>query len=167
MPDAPTAQFDPRFSAPAAEAATWAAAEELLAAAELYWITTVRSDGRPHVTPLVGLWHDGAFWFTTGIGEQKQHNVEGCRDVAVTTGTNGWNSGTDVVVEGRATRASGAALMQALADRYLEKYGEDWRFEPGEDTLSEPDNPSWVYRVDPSKVLVFAKDPHGQTSFRF
>jgi hypothetical protein len=44
-----------------------------------------------------------------------------------------------VVVEGSATRASGAALMQALADRYIKKYGEDWRFEPGEDTLSDPD----------------------------
>lgn len=63
--------------------------------------------------------------------------------MAVTRGANGWKSGTDVVVEGPATRATGA------------------------DTLSEPDHPSWVYRVDPTKVLVFAKDPPGQTSFRF
>jgi len=167
MPDAPTVQFDSRFSQPTAEAASWTAAEDLLTAAELYWITTVRTDGRPHVTPLVGLWHDHAFWFTTGVGEQKQRNLEHANQVAVTTGANGWNSGTDVVVEGPATRATGAELMRTLADRYLRKYGEDWRFEPGEDTLSESDHPSWVYRVAPTKVLVFAKDPHGQTSFRF
>jgi len=167
MSDLPTVEFDPRFSDPTAEAATWPETEALLAAAELYWITTVRADGRPHVTPLVGLWHDHAFWFATGVGEQKQRNLEHADQVAVTTGANGWKSGTDVIVEGPATRASGGALMRTLADLYLEKYSDDWRFEPGEDTLSEGDHPSWVYRVEPKKVLVFAKDPHGQTSFRF
>lgn len=167
MPDAPTVQFDSRFSRPPAEAASWPETESLLTAAELYWLTTVRADGRPHVTPLVGLWHDHAFWFTTGVGEQKQRNLEHANQVAVTTGANGWKSGTDVVVEGTATRATGGDLMRTLAESYLAKYGDDWRFEPGEDTLSEPDHPSWVYRVGPVKVLCFAKDPHGQTSFRF
>ena len=63
---ATTGRLDQRFSEETAGAATWPETEGLLEAAELYWITTVRSDGRPHTTPLVGVWHDDAFWFCTG-----------------------------------------------------------------------------------------------------
>jgi hypothetical protein len=69
-------QMDDRFSDPAAGAPLWESVEELLDQAELYWLTTVRSDGRPHVTPLVGIWSDGHFWFCTGVGEQKHLNLQ-------------------------------------------------------------------------------------------
>ena len=54
------AKIDRRFSDPSAAPTPWATTETALQSAELYWITTVREDGRPHVTPLIGLWHDGA-----------------------------------------------------------------------------------------------------------
>lgn len=81
-----TGIFDPRFSDPVATAIPRGEVERLLREAELHWLTTVRAEGRPHVTPLVGVWHDGAFAFCTGVGEQKQRNVEHHPDVAVTTG---------------------------------------------------------------------------------
>jgi len=28
--------------------------------AEVFWLSTVRPDGRPHVTPMVSVWLDGA-----------------------------------------------------------------------------------------------------------
>ena len=43
-------QIDPRFSDPAAGPTAWPEVERLLEQAELYWLTTVRRDGRPHVT---------------------------------------------------------------------------------------------------------------------
>jgi hypothetical protein len=43
-----------------AEATPWAAAREVLQTAQLSWVTTVRADGRPHVTPLVAVWLDDA-----------------------------------------------------------------------------------------------------------
>src|ERR687887_472246 len=82
-----------------------------LVCAELYWLTTVRVDGRPHVTPLVGLWVDDGFVFCTGPGEQKAANLEHGNAVAVTTGTNTWNDGMDVVVEGRADRVTGLEVL--------------------------------------------------------
>ena len=98
-------KFDSRFSDPAAEATPWAeAAAAVLASAELYWLTTVRADGRPHVTPLIGLYHDGAMHFVTGTEEQKARNLEHARKVALTTGTNTWAKGLDIVVEGEAVR---------------------------------------------------------------
>jgi len=99
-----------------------------LAGAELYWLTTVRADGRPHVTPLVGVWVDDSFAFCTGPDEQKARNLASGTAVAVTTGVNTWNDGLDVVVEGNAERVAGKAELTALADAYREKYGEDWDF---------------------------------------
>jgi nitroimidazol reductase NimA-like FMN-containing flavoprotein (pyridoxamine 5'-phosphate oxidase superfamily) len=87
-----------------------------LANAELYWLTTVRGDGRPHVTPLVGVWVDDGFVFCTGPDEQKTRNLESGNAVAVTTGTNTWNDGLDVVVEGQAVRVMGLHALTELAD---------------------------------------------------
>ena len=48
-------KIDKRFSDPEAEPTPWAEALDALEQAELYWLTTVRADGRPHVTPLIGV----------------------------------------------------------------------------------------------------------------
>src|SRR3954452_17082036 len=100
----PTTKFDDRFSDPAAQATPWPEALRALASAELYWITTVRADGRPHVTPLVGVVHEGEVYFCTGLEEQKGRNLAHSAKVALTTGTNTWNEGLDIVVEGEAVR---------------------------------------------------------------
>lgn len=159
--------FTGAFSHPDAQATPWPEAERILREAELYWLTTVRADGRPHVTPLVGIWLDGAAWFTTGHDEQKARNLAHAPYVALTTGGNTWNAGTDVVVEGAAERERDTAVLERAAAAYLAKYGEDWHFHVDGDALSEGDHPSGLFRVAPDKVLAFAKDPHAQTTYRF
>ena len=119
--------LDTRFSE-ATEPTPWADVDGLLESAELYWLTTVRRDGRPHVTPLVGIWVDESFVFCTGPAEQKARNLEHGSDVAVTTGVNSWQAGLDVIVEGAVERVTGKAALKALADVYRAKYGDDWDF---------------------------------------
>ena len=51
----PVTELDARFSDPAAVAADWDQTRRTLEDAELFWIVTVRADGRPHATPLVGV----------------------------------------------------------------------------------------------------------------
>ncbi|MCW2765426.1 MAG: hypothetical protein JWO11_1385 [Nocardioides sp.] len=161
-------KFDNRFGHPDAEAPPWEDIERLLGRAELYWLTTVRADGRPHVTPLVGVWHDGAFAFCTGETEQKHRNLAAGPEVAVTTGTNTWRAGTDVVVEGAAERVTGREALTPLAAAWAAKYGDDWAWTAGEEGFVDGDGSRpWVYRVRPRKVIAFAKDPHGQTTYRF
>ena len=74
MGDAPTAPDEPQASPPDAPAiygfpkdATgllpWSHAESRLEQARNYWLATTRPDGRPHVTPLWGVWVDGALYF--------------------------------------------------------------------------------------------------------
>src|SRR4051794_32633279 len=93
----PTAEVDGRFSDPAAAPTPWSEALQVLDHAELYWLTTVRADGRPHVTPLIGVMEDGAVHFCTGLREQKARNLEHSTWVALTTGNNTWARGLDVV----------------------------------------------------------------------
>ena len=66
--------------------------------AELFWIATVRDDGRPHVT-LPAVWLDGALHFCTGAEEQKGVNLDRNPSCTLTTGNNAWEAGLDVVVE--------------------------------------------------------------------
>jgi general stress protein 26 len=164
----PTAeQFDPRFSDPDAGATRWADAARVLDDAELYWLTTVRADGRPHVTPLIGVAQDGAVHFCTGLREQKARNLEHSPRVALTTGNNTWAQGLDVVVEGTAQRVVDHDTLQRLADAYEAKYGSVWHFDVGDGVFVTGEDAAAVFRIEPSKVLAFAKEPHAQTSYCF
>ncbi len=163
----PTAQFDPRFSDPQAGPTPWSDAASVLEDAELYWLTTVRADGRPHVTPLIGVAHDGVVHFCTGLREQKARNLEHRPQVALTTGNNTWARGLDVVVEGTAQRVRDHDTLQRLADAYEAKYGSVWHFDVGDGVFGSGEDAAAVFRVEPSKVLAFAKEPHAQTSYRF
>jgi nitroimidazol reductase NimA-like FMN-containing flavoprotein (pyridoxamine 5'-phosphate oxidase superfamily) len=167
MQSEPSAHFDSRFSAPDAGPTPWADAVRVLEEAELYWLTTVRADGRPHVTPLIGLYHDGAMHFTTGLDEQKARNLEHSARVALTTGNNTWKQGLDVVVEGTAVRVTDRDTLQRLADGIESKYAGEWRFDVADDMFSHPDGgTAAVFRIEPGKAMAFAKDPHGQTTYR-
>jgi pyridoxamine 5'-phosphate oxidase-like protein len=165
-----TGQLDTRFSQ-AEQPVSWDQVADVLSRAELYWLTTVRKDGRPHTTPLVGAWVNDAFVFCTGPEEQKAQNLAHCGAVTVTTGVNTWSDGLDVVVEGRVERLTGLDTLTPLADAIREKYHGDWDFTPQADGFGHADDSgashiAYVYRVPPAKVLAFAKSPHGQTRFR-
>jgi hypothetical protein len=164
----PVTTLDTRFSDPAAVAAGWDETRRALETAELFWISTVRADGRPHVTPLVAVWLDDALYFTTGAAEQKSVNLSGNPRVALTTGCNGWQEGLDVVVEGLAVQVTDGGLLERLARAWTAKWDGQWQFEAGDDAFRDPrGGTALVYSVTPAKVLAFAKGIFGHTSHRF
>jgi general stress protein 26 len=165
----PTGRLDSRFSEPAAAATPWQAVEDVLERAELYWLTTVRADGRPHVTPLIGVAVNREMHFTTGLEEQKARNLEQNPKVALTTGNNAWAHGLDVVVEGTAVQVTDEPSLREVAAAFDDKYGATWHFDVGEGVLlhSGGEHSAAVFRIEPAKVLAFAKDPHAQTTYRF
>src|SRR3954470_7669098 len=166
MTTEPTVRFDDRFSDPSASATPWAEAAKVLEEAELYWISTVRADGRPHVTPLIGLFYDGGMHFCTGLREQKARNIEHNPKVALTTGNNTWARGLDVVVEGTVVRLTDQDALQRIADAIEAKYGSVWHFDVADGVFLSSGDDAAVFRIEPAKVLAFAKDPHGQTTYR-
>ena len=163
----PTAEFDSRFSDAGARPTPWSDVAHVLEHAELYWLTTVRADGRPHVTPLIGVVEDGAVHFCTGLREQKARNLEHSSQVALTTGNNTWAQGLDVVVEGTAVRVTDQAALQRIADAFEAKYGSVWHFDVGAGGFGTGEDAAPVFRIEPAKVLAFAKEPHAQTRYRF
>jgi hypothetical protein len=125
----PVTQFDGRFSEPGAQATPWPTTRQALETAQLSWITTVRPDGRPHVTPLVAVWLDDALHFCTGPTEQKAKNLAGNQNVVLTTGCNRWEEGLDVVVEGEARRVTAPATLNRLAAAWAAKWEGQWQYE--------------------------------------
>jgi pyridoxine/pyridoxamine 5'-phosphate oxidase len=163
----PLAELDARFSDAAAAATPWTEVRDAIEAAELFWISTVRSDGRPHVTPLPAVWNDGALYFCTGAGEQKGVNLSRNDKCALTTGNNVWKSGLDIVIEGAARRVSDDALLRRLAAAWETKYRGDWKFDVKNGAFWHEAGAALVFEVVLGKVLAFAKGDFAQTRFRF
>jgi general stress protein 26 len=161
-------ELDSRFSGPDAQPASWENARRALTDARIYWITTVRHDLRPHVTPLIGLWIDDTFYFCTGPGEQKAKNIVENSNCAVVTGCNTYEEGVDIVVEGNAERVVEQARLADLAREYEAKYGAEWHFDVRDSAFHHGGGEAWVYEVTPDKALGFDKgDPPGQTRWQF
>lgn len=164
----PITELDARFSAPGAAPSPWEDAAGLLESAEVWWLSTVRRDGRPHVTPLLAVWQDGALHFCTGADEQKRRNLEANRQVALTTGTNALHSGLDLVVEGRAERVVDEGRLKALADAWEAKYGPDWHFDVRDGAFHNTEGGrALVFAVAPARALGFRKGDYAQTRWRF
>ena len=72
-----------------------------------------------------------------------------------------------MVVEGTAERVTGKAALVPLADAVREKYHGEWDFTPADEGFGHDGHIAYVFRVPPTKVIAFAKSPHGQTTFRF
>jgi nitroimidazol reductase NimA-like FMN-containing flavoprotein (pyridoxamine 5'-phosphate oxidase superfamily) len=168
----PVTTLDQRFSDDGAVATGWADTLGVLETAELFWISTVRADGRPHVTPLVAVWTAGALHFCTGAEEQKALNLSGNPQVVLTTGCNGWDAGLDVMVEGTAVRVTDEAALRALADAWTVKWDGRWTFhvrdggfDHSDEAAAEP--AAYVFSVVPAKILAFAKGEFGHTVHRF
>ncbi|MFK0216750.1 pyridoxamine 5'-phosphate oxidase family protein [Streptomyces vinaceus] len=115
--------LNPRPGAADVTATDWAEALRQLAGAEIFWASTVRADGRLHVTPVIAAWHDGALYFSTGPDEQKAKNLAHDGHCALTTGANSLTGGFDLVIEGTARPVSDPAALEEVITAYETKYG--------------------------------------------
>ncbi len=165
----PVTSLDQRFSDPGAVATGWDETRRVLETAQLFWITTVRADGRPHVTPLVAVWADGALHFCTGVTEQKSVNLGGNPHVILATGCNDWEQGLDVMVEGDAVRVTDNDTLKRLAEAWTLKWTGQWQYEVRDGAFYHPGSTSEVpvYAVAPTKILAFAKGNFSHTRHRF
>lgn len=162
----PVTTLDQRFSGPDAVPASWAETQQVLEQAELFWITTVRADGRPHVTPLVAVWADGAIHFATDPQEQKAVNLRANPHVVLITGCNQWDTGLDVVVEGEAVRVTDEDTLKRLAQAWTTKWDGRWQFNVTDGAFHDHGE-SYVFSVRPAQVFAYAKGGFGQTRHRF
>lgn len=103
----------------------WPWARERLIRSHDYWLATVWPEGRPHVTPVWGVWSDAALWFSCSSRSRKARNLE-ANPMAVATTDDAVNP---VIVEGVASRVLDRDSIAAFAERCDTKYETSWGIE--------------------------------------
>jgi Pyridoxamine 5'-phosphate oxidase len=117
----------------------WSWAVQRLEEAHNYWVATTGPGGAPHLAAVWGLWHAGAFHFSTAGGSRKARNLAADPRCVVTPE----NAAQSVVVEGTAGRVMEADRLKQLYTLYERKYASGF---------PDPDgNP--VFRVEPRVVF--------------
>jgi uncharacterized pyridoxamine 5'-phosphate oxidase family protein len=158
------------FGGEGAVATPWAATRDTLRDAELFWLATVRPDGRPHVTPVLAILLEDVLYFCTGSTERKAKNLAQNSRCTFTTGCNILN-GLDVVVEGDASTVNDPPELERVAAAYEAKYGAHFTAPEGTwfglaDAIRG--NTVLVFRVPPLTVFGFGKGKvYSQTRYRF
>jgi len=160
------------FSEPDATPTPWAAGREHVLGADTFWLSTVRPDGRPHVTPLIAVWHDEAIWFSTGADERKARNLAENPSCILTSGRSDLvDGGLDVVLEGAAEQVTDDGELEPVAEAFAAKYGTTiWDFVVADGAFSHRGGGgrAIVFRVRPRRGLGFRKgDVFSQTTWRF
>jgi len=61
----------------------WSFVEERMSTARNYWVATVGPAGRPHLTPVWGLWVEEVFYFGSEAHTRKARNLATNPNVAV------------------------------------------------------------------------------------
>lgn len=170
----PITTMDPRFSDPLGVATEWSATLQQLEEAQLFWVATVRADGRPHITPAVAVWYDGALYFGTGEHEQKARNLRDNAHIALMTGRADWRQGLDIVAEGVAERLTNDERLQQVAQAFEPKWDGRWRYRARDGKFYQFDEneelaiPTLVFVVRPSRIYAYKEgDPFSHTRHLF
>jgi len=160
---------DPEFSVSGAAPTAWADALAQLERAHAYWLSTVRPDGRPHVTTIAAIVLDGTVYFATGPQERKARNVVVNPHIAVTTGSSAFE-GVDIVLEGEALAVTDVRTLERLADAYEAKYQGMFGFRVKDGIFTDEGGAKaiGVYAVRLTKGFGFRKGARAsQTRWRF
>jgi PPOX class probable F420-dependent enzyme len=124
----------------------WSWAEERLIASHDYWVATVWPDGRPHMMPVWGIWHDESVWFSSSLRSRKARNLGADPRCVVTTD----NPAEPVVVEGVAEVVRDLGAIQTMISHVNEKYssGITLGFMDPEVNATFRVRPRWVFSLD-------------------
>ncbi|MBC8161491.1 MAG: pyridoxamine 5'-phosphate oxidase family protein [Roseiflexaceae bacterium] len=143
----------------------WSHVTERLERAMIYWVGTVRPNGRPHSSPIWGVWLDETLFFDGSPETRRGKNMSANPAVSIHIESGG--AGKDVVVlEGDALQVRGSTLDPAfkrrLADQYAAKYLADC-YQP------EPDqwDAGGLYRLQLHTVIAWTTFNIDPTRWRF
>jgi nitroimidazol reductase NimA-like FMN-containing flavoprotein (pyridoxamine 5'-phosphate oxidase superfamily) len=131
----------------------WAWVAKKMNHCRTFWLATIHAArARPHVMPVWGVWHDDAFFFSTGRKSRKGQNLAANPTCTVTN-----DDGEEaVVVEGLVAEVEERAALGRIASAYKRKYKMDPR------SMGEP-----IFRVQPTRVFGFAEKNFSQSATRW
>lgn len=132
----------------------WSWAAERLAASRNYWICTTRPDGRPHASPVWGVWLPNALYFGTDPLSTKGKNL--AANPAVTVHL---ESGDEVVIfDGVIETLADTSLWPQLDAAYMAKYNLK---------LSEAGGEASILVARPQFVLAWLESDFPNTATRW
>ena len=134
---------------------SWDWVETRLTEARNYWLSTTRPDGRPHASPVWGIWHAGAFYFGTGRTARKAKNLADNAGLVVHL-----ESGDEVVIlEGKAVKVTDSVLLSQLDTVYFAKYHVH--------LAGEPDTGALIYTLHGHTAFAWLEQDFPRTATRW
>lgn len=150
----------PRDYGKATKPMAWSEADRLLTDARVYWISTTRPDGRPHVVPSDGIWLDGALYFGGSPDTVHMRNVRETGHAAAHVGD---GLSAAVIVEGPvADETPQRDVAERLAEANNTKYAEYGMTMNAENYLKRG-----VTALRARRVLAWTRFPENATRFVF
>jgi nitroimidazol reductase NimA-like FMN-containing flavoprotein (pyridoxamine 5'-phosphate oxidase superfamily) len=125
--------------------------------AQHYWISTTGPDGRPHATPVDGLWIEDRLYFGGSPGTRRNRNLAANPAVVVHL-----ESATDVVIlhgDARELRTPDRKLVERLVNDSAKKYG----YAPKPEDFAT----GGTYVVHPRVVFAWKQFPKDATRWQF
>jgi hypothetical protein len=133
----------------------WESVRDALAAANLYWIATVRPDGGPHLHSIWGGWVGHHLYFEGGETTRWAKNLAGDARLSFGVDSNGLH------ISGRGLMERGPAGKDFKS--LVANYGAKYDYKPQEDLFYKV-QPDVVIALNMSSMADFASSP---TRFRF
>jgi general stress protein 26 len=135
----------------------WSDVERRLEVASVYWISSTRPDGRPHVIPRDGTWLDGGLYYGGSPETVHHRNITSNPHVVVHIG----DGQEAIIVEGAVEIEKPTEEMaQRLSDKSFAKYPQYGRLDPSLYL-------GGVSVLRPRRVLAWTSFTENATRFRF
>ncbi|MEW6207577.1 MAG: pyridoxamine 5'-phosphate oxidase family protein [Acidobacteriota bacterium] len=136
---------------------TWSHVTTRMSEAMHYWVSTVDAEGRPHSTPVDGLWIDSELYFGGSPGTRRNRNLAVNPAVCIHL-----ENAMDVVIlqgEARELREADSRLTAMLSEASKKKYG----YSPPPEAFAS--GGTFVFK--PRLVLAWTQFPKDATRWRF
>jgi hypothetical protein len=158
-PSASSLPLPPAYGKPTRPMA-WSDADDLLTESRVYWIASVRPDGRPHVVPSDGIWLDDALYFGGSPDTVHMRNVRATGRAVAHVGD---GLAAAVIVEGNVTDETPTPdVAGRLAVANNTKYADYGMTIKPEDYVS-----TGVTALRARRVLAWTRYPENATRFEF
>ncbi len=130
----------------------WSTVRALLESVKIFWLGTVRPDGRPHATPIWGAWVNDTYYWDGSPEARWARNLAANPAIVVHIEQNG----TAVMIEGDASFES---IDEETLKALVASYGARYSYKP--DHLDD-----W-YVVRPKRVIAIPGDLAEAAKFTF
>ena len=135
----------------------WSHVSERMSKAHHYWISTVTPAGRPHATPVEGLWLEDQLYFGGDPSTRWQRNLAGnpALDVHLESPVE------PLILRGNAVglKEMPKSLATALSEASVAKYG----YSPGPEAYER----AGIYLFRPRVVIAWTRFPKDATRWKF